>query len=175
MTFHETQQPMVIDGKVKHKAPIHRLVSSALTSTLTSPVKSPRKTRISREELKELLVSSDVDINKNTIKDLYFEFHNTYNLIFTVYYTMAKGTSVHKDFDNPTKAFHFWMKTPVRRNSTPFISVKPPKSNSFPFNFNTNGYLFQIALRYVEYLERTEEWVKFLEESHPEDLNTDLT
>lgn len=170
MTFHEPQQPMIINGKVKHKAPIHRLIQLSDTNTLALPINTPRKNKISREELKELLVSSDVDINKNTIKDLYFEFHNTYNLIFTVYYTMARGTSVHKDFDNPTKAFHFWMKTHIRRNSAPFISIKPPKSDSFPFNFRADGYRFQIALRYIEYIERTEEWVKFLEESHPEDL-----
>lgn len=133
--------------------------------------------KISREELRKQLVSRDEEINitKDKLRDdIYFDFPNPYNLIFTVYYTTAKGYAVHKDFTNPTQAFHKWIKTPMRRNSAPFISVRPQNSNNnsagFPYDYNESGYSFQIALRYIEYLERIEEWVKFLEEAHPNDL-----
>ncbi len=131
------------------------------------------KTKISRQELRSILLTrEETDISRPSTlpENIYFDFPNPYNLIFTVYYTLAKGTSVHKDFTNPTQAFNKWLKTPMRRNSTPFISVKPPNSDSFPHHFHAQGLPFQIGLRYIEYLEKIEEWVKFLEDAHPDDL-----
>ncbi|MFA4870990.1 MAG: hypothetical protein WC623_22515 [Pedobacter sp.] len=167
--WREKQEDMIIDGKVVKKAPRHREAKMG-SNILSEPIKPLRKPKMSREELRKFLVNQDSDITKDSFKNLYFDFPNPHNLIFTVYYNMARGNAIHKDFDNPTKAFQFWIKTPIRQNSTSFISARPQKSDSFPQNFHASGYPFQIALRYIEYLEKTEDWVKFLEEAHPEDL-----
>lgn len=125
--------------------------------------------KMTREELRERLIKldePDLDIRK----DVYFEFKNPHNLIFTVYFTKANGSLSDKDFSDPTKAFRFWLNKPMRRNSSSFISIRPQHGDSFPYNFKVFGDSWHIALEYLKYLEKTEEWVRFLEESHPEEL-----
>lgn len=125
--------------------------------------------RMTRDELKQQLIKlgePDLDIHK----DVYFEFHNLHNLTFTVHFTKAAGYVGYKDFSDATKAFRFWLNKPMRRNSQPFISVKPQHGDSFPFHFHESGYSWQIALKYLEYLQKIEDWVKFLEKEHPDEL-----